>query len=51
MWDVQGGLRVHLIRNFFLTGSYRVMDYDVDYLDVSVDLRMHGPFVGATLRF
>jgi len=26
------------------------MDYDVDYLDFSVDLRMHGPSVGATLR-
>jgi hypothetical protein len=51
MWDVQGGLRLHLIRNFFLTGSYRVIDYDVDYLDVDVNVRMQGPFVGATLRF
>lgn len=51
MWDVQGGLRLHLIRNFFVSGSYRVIDYDVDYLGVEVDVRTQGPFVGATLRF
>jgi len=51
MWDVRGGLRLHPIRNFFLSGSYRVLDYDIDYLDVEVDVRIQGPFVGATLRF
>ena len=50
-WDVQGGLRLHLIRNFFVSGSYRVIDYNVDYMDVDVDVRTQGPFVGATLRF
>jgi len=51
MWDVQGGLRLHLIRNLFLSGSYRVIDYDVDYMGVDVDVRTQGPFAGATLRF
>jgi hypothetical protein len=51
MWDVQGGLNLHLIRHLHLTASYRVVDYNVDYLDVEVDTRIQGPYVGATLRF
>jgi len=28
-----------------------VIDYDVDWFDVVIDTRFHGPFVGGGLRF
>lgn len=51
MWDVQAGIRLHLIKNFSLMGSYRLVDYNIDYLDVDANVRTQGPFAGATLRF
>jgi len=51
MWDVQGGVTLHLLRWLALRGSYRVIDYDVDYQGYKVNARVQGPFVGATLRF
>jgi hypothetical protein len=51
MWDVQGGVTLHLLRWLSLRGSYRVIDYDVDYKGYKVDARIKGPFAGATLRF
>lgn len=51
MWDVQGGVTVHLLRWLALRGSYRVIDYDVDYQGYKVDARIKGPFAGATIRF
>lgn len=51
MWDVQGGVTLHLLRWFALRGSYRVINYDVDYKGYKVNARVQGPYVGATLRF
>jgi hypothetical protein len=50
-WDVEGGASLQLTRNFALLGKYRASDYSVDYLDAEFDLRLAGPFVGASLRF
>jgi len=50
-WDVQGGVSLHLNKHFFLSGSYRVIDYDVDWFDVIIDTRFKGPFFGGHLLF
>lgn len=51
MWDAQGGLRIQILKYVSLLGSYRVVDYDVDYKGVHIDTRLKGPFAGATLQF
>jgi len=50
-WDAGAGLRLFLSRHFYLEGSYRAIDYDVDCFDVVINTRFHGPFVGGVLRF
>jgi len=50
-WDVRGGVTLHVNKHFFLSGSYRVIDYDVDWFDVIIDTRFKGPFFGAHLVF
>jgi hypothetical protein len=50
-WDVMGGASVHVNKHFFVSASYRVIDYDVDWFDVVIDTRFKGPFFGAHLRF
>ena len=51
VWDSGGGLRFHVNRNIYLSVSYRAIDYDIDWFDVIVDTRFHGPYIGAGLRF
>ena len=51
VWDVSGGLSVHLTRNFSLMGRYRLSDYDVEYSDTEIDLSVGGLFLGTTVRF
>jgi len=50
-WDASGGIKLFVNRHFYVEGSYRAIDYDVDWLGVVIDTRFHGPFVGAVLRF
>jgi hypothetical protein len=50
-WDASGGVKLFVNRHFYVEGSYRAVDYDVDWFDVVIDTRFHGPFVGAVLRF
>jgi hypothetical protein len=50
-WDVQAGVSLHVNKHFFLSGSYRVIDYDVDCFDVVIDTRFKGPFFGAHVVF
>jgi hypothetical protein len=50
-WDASGGIKLFVNRHFYVEGSYRAIDYDVDWLDVVIDTRFHGPFVGGGLRF
>ena len=50
-WDASGGIKLFVNRHFYVEGSYRAIDYDVDWLDVVIDTRFHGPFVGGVLRF
>ncbi len=51
VWDVSGGLSLHLTRNFSLMGRYRLSDYDLGYTDTEIDLRVGGLFLGTTVRF
>ena len=50
-WDAGGGVKLFLNRHFYVQGSYRAIDYDVDWFDVVIDTRFQGPFVGGGLRF
>ncbi len=51
VWDVSGGLSLHLTRNFSLMGRYRLSDYAVDFSDTEIDLSVGGLFFGTTVRF
>ncbi len=51
VWDASAGLKFHVNRNLYLSVSYRAIDYDIDWFDVVVDTRYHGPFMGVGLRF
>lgn len=51
IWDVSGGLALHLTRNLSILGRYRVSDYAVDFSGSEIDLRIAGPQVAATVRF
>ena len=51
IWDVSGGVSLHLTRNVSLTGRYRLSHYEVEFRDSEIDLDLGGPQLGATLRF
>jgi hypothetical protein len=51
VWDVSGGLSLHLTRNFSLMGRYRLSDYAVEFSDSKIDLNVGGLFFGGTVRF
>ena len=51
IWEVIGGLQVHLTKNLSILGKYRLSDYQVEFSDTEIDLRLGGPYVGATVRF
>jgi hypothetical protein len=50
-WDASGGVRLFVNRHFYVEAAYRAIDYDVDWFDVVIDTRFHGPYVGGALRF
>jgi hypothetical protein len=50
-WDAQAGVSLHVNKHFFLSGSYRVIDYDVDWFGIVIDTRFKGPFFGAHVVF
>lgn len=51
IWQLEGGLALHLTRNVSLMGRYRISDYEVELSDTEVNLNLAGPQVGATIRF
>ncbi len=51
VWDVSGGLSMHLTRNFSLMARYRLSDYAVEFSDTEIDLSVGGLFLGTTVRF
>lgn len=50
-WDASAGVKLFVNRHFYVEGTYRAIDYDVDWFDVVIDTRFHGPFIGGVLRF
>ena len=49
--DVEGGASIYLLRNLLLSGGYRLINYELDFIGTRLDARWSGPFVGMTLRF
>ncbi|WMS43799.1 hypothetical protein RDV64_05220 [Acuticoccus sp. MNP-M23] len=50
-WDVLGGLSYDVGDNFSATIGYRGLGVDYDDDGFEFDMKMHGPMIGATLRF
>jgi hypothetical protein len=54
-WNAIGGVSYNVTKNFEITGGYRWLD--IDYHDgsgnreVTFDVQLAGPFIGATFRF
>ena len=49
--DVETGASIHVVRNLFLTGGYRLVNYDIDLIDSRLDAQLSGPFFGVKIRF
>jgi hypothetical protein len=49
--DAEAGVRFVPIRFFTLLAGYRILDIRAEEGGDSAKLRLHGPFVGASLRF
>jgi hypothetical protein len=49
VYDVEGGASFRFLENFFLTGSYRILDYQLDAESFSIENA--GPLFGVRLRF
>lgn len=47
--NVEGGASLRCFENLFLTGSFRIFDYQLD--DPSFDVENAGPLFGVRLRF
>jgi hypothetical protein len=47
--NVEGGASFRFFENLFLTGSYRILDYQLD--TDSLDIENAGPLFGVRLRF
>ena len=47
--NVEGGASFRFIGNWFLTGSYRILDYELDAS--SLDIENAGPLFGVRLQF
>jgi len=51
MWDIYGGLGYNLTENFSASLGYRGMGLDYKSGSAVIDVIMHGPVAGLTLRF
>lgn len=48
-YDVEGGASFRFFENFFLTGSYRILDYEFDAK--TIEIQNAGPLFGVMLLF
>jgi hypothetical protein len=51
VYDAEIGIKLIPIRILSILGGYRIMEFRAEYHDDYATLRIHGPFVGATVRF
>ncbi len=49
--DAEAGVRIRLGENLSLATGYRMIDIDISKSNDSFDMRLHGPFLGARVRF
>jgi len=50
-WDAQAGLEIWPLKWVSIIGTYRWIDYDVDWDNLVLNARMEGPFIGASIRW
>jgi hypothetical protein len=51
MLDAEAGIRIVPLPFFTISGGYRLLDVKIEHSDDSGEARLHGPFVGASVRF
>jgi hypothetical protein len=51
MYDVEAGVKLIPIKILSIKGGYRLLEFEAEHHDDFAKVRVHGPFVGVTVRF
>ena len=51
VYDAEAGIKLIPIRILSIIGGYRIMEFKAEYHEDFAKAKVHGPFVGATVRF
>jgi hypothetical protein len=51
VYDAEVGIKFIPVRIFSIIGGYRIMEFKAENDDDFAKIRIHGPFVGLTIRF